>query len=136
MGPLKHPLTHISLCFNSREFRIALRDLKLHRKYKDDFLPVNKDAAVHYFNKTDNSAISCIVCIRPLPPSDSESIRIRLPALLAHEATHIWQYICDHMGELEPGREVTAYCIQSLTADLLDLYEERHDTDTENTGSE
>ena len=41
-------------------------------------------------------------------------------ALVAHEATHVWQYICEHIGEPNPGDEVEACSIQWIAHWMFD----------------
>lgn len=45
-----------------------------------------------------------------------------LVGLLVHEAVHVWQSVCEDMGEDAPGREVEAYAIQNITMNLLAAY--------------
>lgn len=41
-------------------------------------------------------------------------------SIVAHEATHIWQYICQHIGEPSPGDEIEACSIQWIAHWLFD----------------
>lgn len=48
-------------------------------------------------------------------------------ALLAHEITHVKQYIMDDIGEDKPSMEFEAYLTQSLLLSAVDAFEEtRH----------
>ena len=42
--------------------------------------------------------------------------------LFVHESVHIWQNICEHIGEHIPGTELEAYHIQNIWHELVHLY--------------
>ena len=42
--------------------------------------------------------------------------------LLTHEATHVWQYLLEDIGEVQPSREFEAYTLQRITMGLLAGY--------------
>lgn len=44
--------------------------------------------------------------------------RIQIAGLLAHEATHVWQFVRKHMGEHEPSVEFEAYSVQAIFQNL------------------
>ena len=82
---------------------------------------IGKDACMHSFTNNESGGLVCVVCI------DSEEAKKRshsqVAALLAHEATHVWQAICENMGEDSPGKEIEAYAIQWMTQSLIDHLE-------------
>jgi hypothetical protein len=41
---------------------------------------------------------------------------------LVHEAVHVWQFICNHIGEKAPGIEMEAYAIEEITRGLIEAY--------------
>ena len=41
---------------------------------------------------------------------------------LVHEAVHVWQFICQHIGEQKPGIEMEAYGIEGITRGLIEAY--------------
>ena len=41
---------------------------------------------------------------------------------LVHEAVHVWQFLCGHIGEKAPGQEMEAYGIEEITRGLVDAY--------------
>ena len=47
---------------------------------------------------------------------------VELVCALVHEAVHVWQRICEHIREEEPGWEPEAYAIQHITKGLLKAY--------------
>ena len=79
------------------------------------FLNYEHGACVYTFEHKDASI--CIVNIRHTDES-KESVY----ALLAHEATHIWQKIRENLGEESPSPEFEAYSIQNISQNLFDSY--------------
>lgn len=81
-----------------------------------------KDACTHSFQNTKTGGLTCIVCI------DGKGVkkhsRSQVAALLAHEATHVWQLVCEHMVEPSPGKEIEAYSIQWMTQLMIERLEE------------
>lgn len=58
-------------------------------------------------------AIICVPKIDDLPSAIS---------LIAHEATHLWQYISEEIGEDIPSDEFSAYAMQSIVGELVADY--------------
>lgn len=44
-----------------------------------------------------------------------------MAALIAHEATHLCQYLWEQIGEHEPGHEAEAYLVQSIVQQILEI---------------
>jgi hypothetical protein len=42
--------------------------------------------------------------------------------LLVHEAVHVWQEMCQHVGDSNPSRETEAYAIQRISSELIAAY--------------
>lgn len=43
-------------------------------------------------------------------------------ALIVHECVHMFQWICDEIGETHPSKEFEAYTIQYLSVSTIGLY--------------
>lgn len=41
---------------------------------------------------------------------------------LIHESVHVWQALCDQIGEVSPSQEFEAYSIQQISAALIKGY--------------
>lgn len=48
--------------------------------------------------------------------------RVEIAGLLAHEATHVWQYVRRHMGEDSPSPEFEAYSVQAIFQGLYQAW--------------
>jgi len=44
-------------------------------------------------------------------------------SIYAHEATHVYQYLMEAIGEDEPGMEIEAYCIGHITSQIFNILE-------------
>ena len=62
------------------------------------------------------SAQGCAIC-HNFPPE--------VAGRLVHEAVHVWQRYCDHIGERRPGNEQEAYGIQSIAQELMQSFVEQ-----------
>ena len=109
---------YFGLCTSERQFRAEKKRLKI----KDDvsFLSCGANATVHFYHTSDRKCMA-IVCI----PVDKTRDILVTYALLVHEATHIWQEICDNIGEKHPSSEFEAYGIQSIALELMRAYRKR-----------
>lgn len=105
------------LCLSEKEFHKELRKLKVpihsypaHTKYAGG-------ASTHYLECGDDKV--AIVCIGDVATGTKGQIH----ALIAHEAVHVWQVICEELGETSPSMEFEAYSIQQITQNLLESYQ-------------
>lgn len=76
-------------------------------------------AAVVYYNHLKDGDLAVVIV------GDTSALDgIQIAAMLAHEATHVWQYHCDLIGERNPfaSREFSAYGIQHVLQRLLNAY--------------
>jgi len=73
---------------------------------------------LEYNHKTDGRKACAIVTMSDAPRSARSKI-----ALLAHEATHIWQKLCEDIGETEPSDEFEAYSVQAILGSLMQAFE-------------
>lgn len=59
-----------------------------------------------------------IVCVFPSAECDALEVFMTL----VHEAVHVWQFLCDQIGEKDPGIEMEAYGIENITRGLIEAY--------------
>lgn len=83
------------------------REMK--RLGRDDEYPANAGRTSMYFKDGVPGIIVTLNAERV-----SHSSRVEIAGILAHEATHVWQFICEHIGEDSPGLEIEAYAIQAI----------------------
>jgi hypothetical protein len=105
-----------TLCFNELQYRRIMTELKV--PYPSKYKSVNEtaNAWVKTFVNARGSQ-TFLVCI-----DEKHFLTKSVPEMcgyMAHEATHVWQQSCDHIGEHSPSIEFEAYCIGHITEQLV-----------------
>lgn len=103
---------------------VSLDEKDFHNKLKRLGLPPSDWPAYHTSKRANattrwldlKSKSVCIVCMGSM----KGKTRAQIAALVAHEATHIWQFAMRDMGEASPSDEFMAYGIQNITQTLLE----------------
>ncbi len=67
-------------------------------------------------DKTGEGVI--LVCVFPRAECDA----LEVIMTLVHEAVHVWQFLCEHIGEERPGIEMEAYGIEHIARGLVEAY--------------
>jgi hypothetical protein len=111
---------HFGLCLSEADFQHELRRLKVPAREWPDFLGSSvANATCHFLERTDGKRLA-IICL-----GDTEGrLPVEVNGLLVHEAVHIWQRICEDIGERRPSTEFEAYSIQFLSQELMHAYNE------------
>ena len=107
---------YFTLCLNEKQYRAALKHLKIKKSQRPPFLSSSANATVHTFER--NGEIAHIVCLGDTEGRTEEQIL----SLLVHEAVHIWQELKVYIGEKSPGHETEAYAIQNLSQSLMEEF--------------
>ena len=77
------------------------------------------DATAHFFIHGATNRKVCIVSF----DDKKKATPTQKCGLLAHEAVHIFQKICEEIGESSPSSEFEAYSIQTIFEELLYAYD-------------
>ena len=105
------------LCLSEQEY---LQAVKLYRVgYPHPWILHGQAAAVHTWERDGMSA--CAVCLNP--PEEFDSINVACS--IVHEAVHIFQRLCEQLGETHPSKEFQAYSIERITETLMREYARR-----------
>ena len=75
------------------------------------------DATTHLLENQDYG-LAAVVCLGDVSRRSPDGVA----ALLVHEAVHVWQAFCGHIGEKSPSDEFEAYSIQSISYELLSAF--------------
>ena len=110
-----------SLCLSEEAFNKELKRLNVPLKGRASWiLNSHSNATIHFFSDTTENKRCAIVCLKRRKGLKIEEIH----GLLVHEATHLWQTICEDIGESSPSAEFEAYCIQAISQELMLAYKE------------
>ena len=112
---------YLALVLSEKEFDKALRDMGIKKGDGPDWIKTPQaDATTHWMEHKDGNS-ACIVALR-----QKEGVSgIQIAAMLMHEAVHVFQRYCAHIGEHEPSAEFEAYSIQAIAQNLMYAYAER-----------
>jgi hypothetical protein len=82
----------------------------------DPLLEGSWHACTHTYQGENNQ----LVCIVGISLAACETMcGIEVAALLTHEAVHVWQHVRDRLGPGDLGREMEAYAVQNIAANLM-----------------
>lgn len=111
---------HLLLCLSETEYVRAVRHCAV--PSAEGWLDEGRQAAcVHTWEK--DGLLTCIVCLCP-GALDSDPVDVILT--LVHEAVHVFQRLCDSIGETAPSREFEAYSIERISEALVREYQRRY----------
>lgn len=76
------------------------------------------DGRVTTFEKRGSNPIHLVTVNERASRQDD----VHVIGLLAHEAMHVWQFVCEAIGERQPSLEFEAYTVQHLVQSLVAAY--------------
>ena len=104
---------YMALCLSERAYLTVVRHCKVPNP--DPWLDLKgQKACVHTWEK--DGMLMCIVCLHP---DSAKADPIEVVATLVHESVHVFQRLCDSIGEREPSREFEAYSIERIAERLM-----------------
>lgn len=109
---------HLALCLSEKEFLTAAKhcDIRAPGEWLDESRHI---AVVHTWER--EGALTCVVCLNAKNRNDP----IEIACTLVHESVHIFQRLCDSIGEDAPSREFEAYSIERISESLMRDYARR-----------
>ena len=110
-GTVKAP--YMTLCLTEADYMKAVKHCKL--PTPDRWMDMDKHQGVTHVWATKGKLI-CIVCLHP---DALKADPIEVAGVLVHEAVHVFQRLCDSIGEDEPSREFEAYSIGNIAERLM-----------------
>ena len=104
---------YMALCLTEADYLKAAKHCKV--PSPDPWMDLARQmAVVHTWEK--GGELASIVCLHP----DSLSADpIEVACTLVHESVHVFQRLCDSIGESEPSREFEAYSIERIAERLM-----------------
>lgn len=106
LGPI-----YYTICTDEKKFQAQLKHMNI-----GEFLEPTQGcdfARTHFLYNSLGDEVA-IVCLFPGEHSLEASY-----GLIAHEAIHIWQHTLENIGEENPGKEMEAYCVQTIFVELV-----------------
>jgi ATP sulfurylase len=103
----------LTLCLNEEDFNKVLSVNRLRHGYK--WIRPNTVALTHVIYDED---IGMVVIVALNPSKDT----LKDISTLIHEAVHVYQANMDCMAEDDPGREIEAYSIETISGLLINDY--------------
>ncbi|HEY4712759.1 MAG TPA: hypothetical protein VIH30_00730 [Aquirhabdus sp.] len=103
------------LCLSEKSFKKTMNEIGLSKIDRPDFMASNTaNATAHIFYEHN----IVVVCVK----KNKDTTLIQMAGLIIHESVHIWQWIKEHIGEVNPSKEFEAYSIQRIAQTLLSEY--------------
>lgn len=91
--------------------------LKVPAHQRGPWVANGADATTHVLENQEHG-LAAVVCLGDV----GQRSPVDVAALLVHEAVHVWQAFCEHIGEKSPSNEFEAYSIQALSCELMAAY--------------
>ena len=110
---------YLCLCLNQADMDEACAQLNAPKQS----LP-RLDACV--ITLTKGSKMSCLVYLKDITGQSYVSTM----AMIVHESVHVFQEMCQMMGEDKPSKEFEAYSIQNISQTLFEALEKRIKVDS------
>ena len=110
-GTVKAP--YMALCLTEADYMKAAKHCKI--PMPDRWMDMDKHQGVTHAWETSGKLI-CIVCLHP---DAIKADPIEVAGVLVHEAVHVFQRLCDSIGEDAPSREFEAHSIGNIAERLM-----------------
>lgn len=108
---------YLILCLSKEAYLAALADLGQEPEAAWIATP-QANGTAHTMPNTHDGKQAVVICIRNHEGRDG----VEIAGLLIHEAVHVWQNWCAHIGEQNPGSEAEAYGIQRIAQCLMESF--------------
>lgn len=105
---------YMALCLTEKAFLAAAKHCKVPVVAGEWLTPDRHTAVVHTWKK--DGLLTCVVCVNPAAIGADP---IQVASSLVHEAVHVFQRLCDSIGEANPSREFEAYSIEHIAERLM-----------------
>jgi hypothetical protein len=103
----------MALCLSERAFLAAAKHCGVTNP--DPWLDVGRQTACAHTWERYGKLMS-VVCLHP---DRTTADPIQVVSTLVHEAVHVFQRLCDSIGETSPSREFEAYSIERIAERLM-----------------
>ena len=112
---------YMALCLSEREYLATAKHCDV--SSPAPWLAMKQNKAVVHTWECDGKLVS-VVCLHP---DNLEADPIEVACTMVHESVHVFQRLCDSIGEDSPSREFEAYSIERIAEQLMREYVRRLD---------
>lgn len=109
----------LALVQTEAAFHKELKRMRLPATEWPRWLNANADATTHTLINSKGK-LCIFVALGPCVGCSG----IEIAGLLVHEAVHVFQRYCEHIGEDRPSTEFEAYSTQAIAQELMAAYQE------------
>jgi hypothetical protein len=103
----------MALCLSEREYLAAAKHCKIDHPHQ--WMEVERHMGTTHTWES-GGILTSVVCLHP---DALQADPIEVVCTLVHESVHIFQRLCDRIGEDEPSREFEAYSIERIAERLM-----------------
>jgi len=104
---------YLALCLTEKAFLAAAKEIK--DKHPGRWMDEARNVAMLH-TWEDGGRVTCVLCLRP----DAQTADpIEVAGTLVHESVHVFQRLCDSIGEANPSREFEAYSIEHIAQQFM-----------------
>lgn len=103
----------MALCLSEKAFLAAAKHCKV-PVVAGEWCPNHCMAVAHTWER--EGKLTSVVC---LSPKARTADPVEVACTLVHEAVHVFQRLCDSIGEDAPSREFEAYAIERIAEQLM-----------------
>lgn len=112
---------YLCLVLSEKAFHKAFDHLDQPKEDRPRWVTNDHSNATAHTLTNPKGELCAVICLRDWGTHTG----IEIAGLLVHEAVHLWQRLCDHIGEHSPSAEFEAYSIQSIAQRLMWSFEEQ-----------
>lgn len=123
LGPIrKNRAVWIYLGYFGSSFYVGFVPNKIAWQYETKRLGVSEAYPAHPGCCTTLRQDNKLTALITIGEDQDTSNGVSLTSLILHECVHVFQRLCDHIGETKPSKEFEAYMIQHLYGDIAHAY--------------
>ena len=104
---------YLALCLTEKAYLAAAKEIKA--EHPGRWMDESKNAALLH-TWEENGRVTCVLCLHP---GAQTADPIEVAGMLVHESVHVFQRLCDSIGESEPSREFEAYSIERIAEQFM-----------------
>lgn len=110
---------HTTLCLSEAEFQRVAKSCKV--SDPGSWMEEKRHRAMLHTWES-GGRLTCVVCLHP---DALVADPVEVACTLVHESVHIFQSLCESIGEASPSKEFEAYSIERISEGLMREFKRR-----------